>query len=76
MKVSEKTYKKLNELAGELRARLGRPVSLDEALDYVMKGSGVKPGEFSGSWSMTDDEEARIFRELRRFWSAWKHQGR
>ena len=76
VKVSEKTYKRLNELAGELRARLGRPVSLDEALDYAMKGSRPKPGEFRGSWSMTDEEEGRIFGELRRFWSDWKHQER
>lgn len=74
VKVNEKTYKRLNKLAGELRARFGRPVSLDEALDYLAKEGKPKPGDFAGAWSMTDEEEAEIFEELREFWGRWKHQ--
>ena len=72
VKVSEQTYKRLNELAGLLRSRLGRPVSVDEALDLAMKEKKPKPGDFAGTWSMTDEEEKEIERGLKRAWKRWK----
>ncbi len=74
VKVSEETYKKLNELAGKLRSRLGRPVSVDEALDFAMKGARrSKPGDFAGAWaSMTDREEAELLGDLDKIWRRWK----
>jgi hypothetical protein len=74
VKVSDQTYKKLNELAGELRSRLGRPVSVDEALDFALKqGRRPKPSDYAGSWSMTSEEEKRIFRDdLQKMWKRWK----
>jgi len=76
VKVSEETYKKLNELAGKLRSKLGRPVSVDEALDFTMKGSRKsKPGDFTGAWSsMTDREEAELLGDLDKLWRRWKLQ--
>jgi hypothetical protein len=74
VKVSKQTYKKLNELAGELRSRLGRPVSVDEALDYAMKQKRAKPSDYAGSWSMSDAEEKRIEKSLESVWKRWKPQ--
>lgn len=72
VKVSEQTYRKLNQLAGELRSRLGRPVSVDEALDYAMKQHKEKSSDYAGSWSMSDEEEKRIESDLDRIWERWK----
>jgi len=74
VKVSDQTYKKLNELAGELRAQLGRPVSVDEALDFALKQKRKrKPSDYAGTWSMSDEEEKRIFGDdLQRMWKRWK----
>ncbi|MBI4257727.1 MAG: hypothetical protein HY619_02115 [Thaumarchaeota archaeon] len=74
VKVSERTYRKLNELAGKLRTRLGKPVSLDEALDYIMNETKPRPSDSAGTWSMTDEEEAKILKELEEHWSRWKHR--
>ena len=75
VKVSDETYKKLNKVAGTLRTRLGRPVSVDEALDFVMKQGDKRrssPSDFAGAWSfMNDKEEAEILRSLEKFWSNW-----
>lgn len=72
VKVSEKTYKRLNELAGKLRSRLGRPVSVDETLDYLMKEKKVKPSDFEGAWSMTDEEEREVLRSIEVLSGRWK----
>lgn len=76
VKVSEETYKKLNRLAGRLRSKTGRPVSVDEALDFILnKESRQSPSDFVGSWStMNDAEEKEILRSLDRFWKGWKPQ--
>jgi hypothetical protein len=74
VKVSDQTYKKLNELAGELRSRLGRPVSVDEALDFALKQRRrANPSDYAGTWSMTNEEEKRIFVDnLQKMWKRWK----
>lgn len=72
VKISDQAYKKLNELAGELRSRLGRPVSVDEALDYAMKQNKAKPSDYAGSWKMTDREEKEMEADLGRIWKRWK----
>lgn len=76
IKVSEGTYRKLNRAAGELRMRLGRPVSVDEAFDYILKENQKSkksklPSDFSGAWSMTDEEENEIVKGLENFWKGW-----
>jgi predicted transcriptional regulator len=71
VKLSKETYEKLNELAGKMRARLHRPVSIDEALESAMKSS-LKPSDFAGTFVSTDPEVEAIFGELIRFWSRWQ----
>ncbi|MDV3278466.1 MAG: hypothetical protein LYZ69_08390 [Nitrososphaerales archaeon] len=72
VKVSKKTYRELNEIAGKLRARLRRPVSVDEAIEFAMKQNRLKPSDFAGSLSLTNEEEAQISKSLEEFWSRWK----
>jgi hypothetical protein len=69
VKVSKETYERLNELAGELRVRLHRPVSMDEVLDSAMKAKSPRPSDFAGTFVTTDREVKEISRELSRFWS-------
>lgn len=70
VKVSQETYERLNRLAGRLRSRLKRPVSMDEALNMMIRE--LKPSDFSGTLSLTDDEAAAISEELNAFWSRWQ----
>jgi hypothetical protein len=74
VKVSKETYKKLNKLAGKMRASLHRPVSIDEALESAMKVDGLKPSDFAGTFIMGDREAVEISEELTKFWSRWRFQ--
>ena len=70
VKVDEKTYAELNRIAGNLRAARGRPVPMDEVIRELLNRR--RPSEFIGSWKMSDEEEAKIFGELREAWKKWK----
>jgi hypothetical protein len=56
VKVSKETYERLNELAGELRARLHRPVSMDEVLDAAINAKTLRPSDFAGTFVLDDRE--------------------
>lgn len=72
IKIRVETYEKLNEFAGLLQSRLKRPVSLDEAIQYLLKLSEkTKISSFAGTWRMTDEEEKEIISSLKRLWSIW-----
>ena len=70
VKVDEKTYAELNRIAGDLRAERGHPVSVDEVIRELLKSR--RPSEFVATWKMSDEEEERIFGELREAWKKWK----
>jgi len=70
VKVDEETYAELNRIAGDLRAARGRPVAIDEVIRELL--SRRKASEFIGSWKMSDEEEERVFGELREAWKKWK----
>lgn len=72
VKISKETYARLSEIAGELQMKLKHPVSLDEAMKYLLEEKKLKPSDFAGAWSMSDAEEAKIFNSLREMWSRWK----
>jgi hypothetical protein len=74
VKVSKETYEKLNELAGKLRARLHRPVSMDEVLDSAIKARSLRPSDFAGTFVLGDQESDELSQELTRFWSRWQSQ--
>ena len=72
VKVSKKTYRELNEIAGKLRSRYGRPVSVDEAIEFATRHGRLKASDLAGSMAMSDEEADRISRELGEFWSRWR----
>jgi len=74
VKISKETYARLSEVAGELQIRLKRPVSLDEAMRYLisLKGKGVKITDLAGSWDVSDEEVAEIRASLAEAWKKWR----
>lgn len=68
--MDDNTYAELNRIAGDLRAARGRPVPIDEVIRELLNRR--RPSEFIGSWKMSDNEEERIFGELREVWNKWK----
>jgi predicted CopG family antitoxin len=74
IKVGKEIYEKLCEVAGELQVKLKHPVSLDEALEYLLKEKKLKISDFAGAWIMTEEEEGEILKSLREGWLRWKSQ--
>ncbi len=69
IKISEETYKKLVELAGKLHAEQKRPVSVEDAIRYLMKR---KISDLAGSWDISNEEVREIKKTLRKWWKTWK----
>jgi predicted CopG family antitoxin len=75
VKISKELYERLCEAAGELQIKLKRPVSLDEAMEHLLKERKLHASDFAGAWSMSDEEESKIFNNLRRLWKHWSFRG-
>lgn len=73
VKISKETYAKLSEVAGELQIKLKRPVSLDEAMKYLLslRGKGVKITDLAGSLDISEEELAEIKASLAEAWRKW-----
>lgn len=73
VKISKETYAKLSEVAGELQMKLKRPVSLDEAMKYLLslRGKGVKITDLAGSLDISEEELAEIKASLAEAWRKW-----
>jgi len=54
--------------------RLKRPVSLDEAMKYLisLKEKTTKITDLAGTWDITDQELAEIKNSLKEAWKRWK----
>lgn len=76
VKVSKETYAKLNQIAGELQIKLRRPVSIEEAMNHLIKQKerGSRISDLAGSWSVTDEELAEIKISISEMWQKWKPQ--
>lgn len=74
IKISEEAYAKLSEIAGELQVRLKHPVSLDEAMKYLisLRGKGVRISDLAGSWHISEEELAEIKASLTEAWRRWR----
>ncbi|MEM2057548.1 MAG: hypothetical protein QW542_04280 [Thermoproteota archaeon] len=76
IKISKETYVKLSKVAGELQIRFKRPVSLDEAMNYLLSlkrgGKRLKITDLAGSWDMSDEEWVEIRASLTEAWRKWK----
>ncbi len=69
IKLSDETYRRLVELAGKLQAERGEPVSIEEAIRYLMKKE-ITP--LAGSWDVTDEEAEKLRKSLTEGWAKWR----
>ena len=70
VKIGEENYGRLVSLAGELQKHREKPVSIDEALTYVLRKASIM--ELAGSWKMTDEEHHEMIKKMKAGWSSWK----
>jgi len=77
IKISKETYNRLSEVAGELQIKLKRPVSLDEAIQYLLnlRGKRIIITDLAGCWDMSDEEWTEIKNSLAEAWKRWKTPG-
>ncbi len=71
IKIRDETYEGINALIGDLMKEFKRPVSMDEALRYLLKSRKNKPSKFAGGWKMDEDELDRTKIELKESWKRW-----
>ncbi len=69
IKLSEETYRELVELAGKLQAEFKKPVSIEEAIKYLLRR---KISDLAGSWDVSDEEVRKIKESLSKGWRTWK----
>jgi predicted transcriptional regulator len=69
IKLSEETYRRLVELAGKLQIEYKKPVSIDDAIKYLLKR---RISHLAGSWEVNEDELREIKESLRKGWETWK----
>ncbi|CAG0959652.1 MAG: hypothetical protein MPEBLZ_03429 [Candidatus Methanoperedens nitroreducens] len=72
IKIRDETYENINVLVGDLMKELKRPVSIDEALRYLLKCRKNKPSMFAGGWNMGEEEIEEIKKELKESWKRWE----
>jgi len=74
IKISKETYAELNAIAGELQIKTKKPVSIDEAMKYLIRRSkrGKKISDLAGSWIMSDSEAEEIKTSIDKAWATWK----
>lgn len=74
IKISKETYAELSAIAGELQIKTKKPVSMDEAMKYLIRRSkkGRKISDLAGSWIMSDDEAKEVKESIAKAWKTWK----
>ncbi len=73
IKISKETYAELSQIAGELQTKLRRPVSIEEAMRYLLrrKKKGTKISDLAGSWIMSEEELQKINKSMGEAWESW-----
>lgn len=72
VRISEKVYNLLFEIAGQLQASLKRPVSVNETIEILIKRFKMnKVSDLAGSWEVSDEEVEKIRKSLREGWRKW-----
>lgn len=69
IKISEENYARLCSLSGELRSKLHKPISLNDAINFLYKKRRLS--DIAGSWKMSDKEVESFTKELKRGWKNW-----
>lgn len=70
IKISEENYRTLCGLSGRLREKLHKPVSINDAINYLY--SRKKVSDLAGTWNMEDNEVEDFMADLRKGWKKWK----
>lgn len=70
IKVSDENYKNLCSLSGKLRESLHRPVSINDAITFLVKKRNLS--DLAGCWKMTDKEAEEFTSSLKKGWGKWK----
>ena len=74
IKIKKKTYEKLNEFAGLLQMKLKRPISLDDAIQFLLRlTKRNKISMLAGTWKMSDEEEKEIQEALKNLWASMSY---
>jgi len=70
VRVDDETYRRLSEYAGELQARLKRPVSISDAVRYLARGmlGNDRVSDLAGTWDVSDEEIVEIRESLEKGW--------
>ncbi len=72
IKISEKNYRWLLNIAAELQKRKGNRMTFDDALEEL-KEKGEDIMKSAGAWKdISDKEWAETKRSLKRGWDKWK----
>ncbi len=74
IKISKETYAELSAVAGELQIKTKRPVSIDEAMRYLIHRckKGKRISDLAGSWNMSDAEAKEVKASIAKVWETWK----
>ncbi len=70
IKISEENYKRLASLSGRLRNRLHKPISINDAINFLYKRKKIS--DLAGSLKMDDKEVNRFMKDLKKGWNKWK----
>ena len=76
IKISEETYAELSAIAGQLQIEKKQPVSIDEAMRYLIRKNKKrkKISDLAGSWKMSESEAEEIKTSIAKAWETWKLQ--
>ena len=69
IKISKENYEWLCGMSGELRKKLHKPVSINEAITYLHRRGELS--DIAGTWKMSDKETEELFKNLRKGWKRW-----
>ena len=70
IKISEDNYKRLVSLSGSLREKLHKPVSINDAINFLY--TRRKISDLAGTWKMSDKEAEEFISDLKEGWKRWK----
>ena len=74
IRLDMETYKELCKIAGVLQTQLGHPVSLGDAIKFLLNKIRKKNRitDLAGTWDVTEEEIKEIRDSLEQGWIRWR----
>jgi len=74
IRLDMETYNELCRIAGVLQTQLGHPVSLGDAIKFLLNKKRKKNiiSDLAGTWDVTEEEIKDIGESLEKGWMKWK----